>query len=205
MIGPGPGPGGGHHILRIRGSSPGTSSDSARPQPAMLLQAVLERGGRTDEGTVIQSIGPAWLEIVAILKKDPQLAFSLAPERWEEIIAASYDAAGFDEVILTPRSGDKGRDVIAVKRGLFTVRFVDQVKAYAAGHLVTANDARALIGVVSMDAGVSKGILTTTSDFAPRMLEDSLIRPLVPDRLQLFNGKQVVERLSTIADGKPVL
>jgi restriction system protein len=56
--------------------------------------------------------------------------------------------AGFDEVTLTPRSGDLGRDVIAVKRGLGTVRVIDQVKAYGPSHLVTADDVRALLGVL---------------------------------------------------------
>jgi len=47
---------------------------------------------------------------------------------WEEIIAGAYKKAGFDEVTLTPRSGDLGRDVIAIKKGLGSVRVIDQVK-----------------------------------------------------------------------------
>ena len=55
---------------------------------------------------------------------------------------------------------------------------VDHVKAYRPGHLVTANDVRALFGVVVAD-GASKGFLTTTSDFAPRLLKDTLLAPLI--------------------------
>jgi restriction system protein len=65
-------------------------------------------------------------------------------------------------------TSDHGRDVIAVKRGLGFVRVIDQVKAYKPTHLVTADDVRALIGVLHGD-GASKGFLTTTSDFAPRL------------------------------------
>ena len=81
--------------------------------------------------------------------------------------------AGFEEVTLTPRSGDLGRDVIAVKRGIATVRVIDQVKAYKPSLLVTAKDVRALMGVLQTD-GASKGFVTTTSDFAPRVRSDPL-------------------------------
>ena len=61
-------------------------------------------------------------------------------------MAGAYSKAGFDEVTLTPHSGDFGRDVIAIKRGIGSIRVIDQVKAYKKGHLVTANDVRALHG-----------------------------------------------------------
>jgi restriction system protein len=54
-------------------------------------------------------------------------------------------------VTLTPRSGDYGRDVIAVKRGLGFIRVIDRVKAYKPDHLVTADDVRALMGVLQGD------------------------------------------------------
>ena len=171
--------------------------------PAVLLQALFEPGQRTDDGILIEAVGPAWFEIVRILNEDPDLVYQLPHHKWEEMIAASYEVAGFDDVTLTPRSGDKGRDVIAVKRGLFTIRIIDQVKAYKPGHLVTADEVRALMGVLGSERGVSKGILTTTSDFAPKLLDDDLIRPLVPDRLQLFNGDELLDRLKRIADGDP--
>ena len=101
------------------------------PLSHILLQSVIERGAKTDQGDLIIAILPAWKTIIGILEKDPSAAFKIDPRKWEEIIAGAYEEAGFDEVILTPRSGDYGRDVIAVKRGLWTVRIIDQVKAYA--------------------------------------------------------------------------
>jgi restriction system protein len=98
-------------------------------------------------------------------------------------------------VTLTPRSGDFGRDVIAVKRGL---RVIDQVKAYSPENLVTADDVRALIGVLHGD-GASKGFLTTTSDFAPRLRTDPLILPFMPSRLELIDGKALITRLDALA------
>jgi restriction system protein len=114
------------------------------PDEGIVLQAALIVPGRqTSEGLLIQAVAPAWFEIIRKLEADPSLAFKLNARDWEIIIAGAYDQAGFDEVTLTPQSGDRGRDVIAVKRGFGTVRIIDQVKAFRPGHLVTANDVRA--------------------------------------------------------------
>jgi restriction system protein len=102
-------------------------------------------------------------------------------------------------VTLTPRSGDYGRDVIAVKKGLGIVRVIDQVKAYTPPHLVTANDVRALLGVLPGD-GASKGFLTTTSDFAPGIKKDPFIVPFIPSRLELINGAKLLARLQQLAE-----
>lgn len=113
--------------------------------------------------------------------------FQLSAEKWEEMVAGAYKIAGFDEVILTPRSGDFGRDVMTIKKGLGQVRVIDQVKAYGPKHLVTANDVRALMGCLHED-GAAKGFISTTSDFAPKKTSDPLITPLISQRLELING-----------------
>ena len=115
------------------------------------------------------------------------------------MIAASYVQAGLEDVTLTPQSGDFGRDVIAVKRGFVTVRVLDQVKRYAPGNLVTANDVRALIGVLQTDHAATNAVVTTTSDFAPMIREDPYIKPYLPSRLRLINGPELVERLTGLA------
>jgi restriction system protein len=89
-------------------------------------------------------------------------------------------------VILTPRSGDGGRDIIASKPGVGAVRIIDQVKAYAPKHRVTAEDVRALVGVLTRDQNVSKGIVTTTATFAPGVHEEW--KALIPFRLELKDG-----------------
>ena len=137
-------------------------------------------GEKTSEGRIIESVVPAWLEIARLMQGDPSIIYQIDARKWEEIIAGAYERAGFDEVILTPRSGDHGRDVIAVKRGLWTIRVIDQVKAYGHGHLVPANDVRALIGVLVTDQAATKGLVTTTSDFAPKIWEDPSIKPYSP-------------------------
>jgi restriction system protein len=78
------------------------------------------------------------------------------------------------------------------------VRVIDQVKAFKPPHKVNANDVRALMGVLEND-GASKGYLTTTSDFAPRIHTDPLIKPFIPSRLELINGTMLIERLKELA------
>ena len=167
---------------------------------SLLLQAVIVPGDKTDEGRLIQAVTIPWGEIVRLLQNDPAIAYQISPRKWEEIIAGAYKKAGFDEVTLTPRSGDYGRDIIAVKKGIGEVRVIDQVKAYSPGHLVTAEEVRALMGILHSD-GASKGFLTTTTDFAPRLKDDPLISPLIPARLALINGKALLKRLEELNEG----
>lgn len=164
----------------------------------LLLQAVIVRGEKTAEGRLIEAVAIPWFDIIAALQKDPSIAFQISPDKWEEIIAGAYRRSGFEEVTLTPRSGYHGRDVIAVKKGLGSVRVIDQVKAYKPGHLVTANDVRALVGVLQGD-GASKGFLTTTSDFAPLLRKDPLILKFMPSQVELIDGKALLTRLDELA------
>ena len=164
----------------------------------LLVQAVIVPGERTDEGRLIEAVTIPWFDIIAALAKDPNVAFQIPPEKWEEIVAGAYRRAGFEQVTLTPRSGDHGRDVIAIKHGLGSVRVIDQVKAFKPPNLVTANDVRALMGVLHHD-GAAKGFLTTTSGFAPKIKTDPLITPFMPARLELIDGEALIERLKQLA------
>lgn len=168
------------------------SSDSC------LVQSVLSLENKTDDGLVIKLIIPAWTEIIDLILKDPKIMHQISPRKWEEIIAGAYDKAGFDEVILTPQSMDRGRDVIATKKGWGSIRIIDQVKAYKPGHLVTADNVRSLLGVLHADHSATKGIVTTTSDFAPKIHNDPFIQPFIPYRLELINGVRLVEYLSSL-------
>ncbi|MBS4099134.1 MAG: restriction endonuclease [Sulfuricella sp.] len=175
------------------------SSDKAQALPEITLKSVLEPIEKTTEGDLVTYIADAWLEIVRILLKDPEGAYQIGPRKWEEIIAGAWSRAGFDQVELTPRSGDKGRDVIACKYGVGSIRIVDQVKAYKPGHVVTAEEVRAMIGVISLDPNVSKGVITTTSTFAPRLLEDRHLKDHIPYRLELKSRETLFPWLSKLS------
>jgi restriction system protein len=165
--------------------------------PSLLLQTVIVAGERTNEGKLIEAVTLPWFDIIALLEKDPSIAYQLSWEKWEELVAGTYKESGFDEVILTPRSGDHGRDVIATMNGVGFIRVIDSVKAFKPPHLVGYDDVRALIGVLHSD-GASKGFLTTTSDFAPNMMRDPLITRWIPSQLQLVNGTMLLARLQAL-------
>lgn len=167
--------------------------------PEVLLQTtLLSYGERTDEGVLVQAAAVPWFEIFRQIARDPNFMFkfSRSPRKFEEFIAGAYRQAGWDEVTLTPASGDKGRDVIATKTGLCSIRVLDQAKAYAPRHLVTHNDVRAMLGVLSADQNASKGIVTTTSDFEPRIFSGDEFSRFIPYRLELKNGQQLLKWLS---------
>lgn len=172
------------------------------PEPEVLIGAIVDRVERRPEGSLIVVLQPAWDSIAKLLRDNPSELPQLSPDQWEELIAGAYDKAGYDEVVLTPRSGDGGRDIIAVKRGYHSIRIIDQVKAYAPGHPVPANDVRALVGVLLSDPLATKGIVTTTSTFAPRILDDPSIARHMPFRLELHDGEEVRKRLLALTPDK---
>ena len=188
----------GESLLSVSASVISGSVQSITAVSDLLLQAVIVPGDKTTEGRLIEAVAFPWFDVIAFLAKDPDAAFQFPSDKWEEIIAGAYKQFGFEEVTLTPRSGDHGRDVIAIKKGLGSIRVIDQVKAYKPGHRVTAKDVQALIGVLQGD-GASKGFLTTTSDFAPRIWKNPLIIGFMPSRLELINGKKLLATLEELA------
>jgi restriction system protein len=169
--------------------------------PDVLLQAVIVPGDRTSEGILIESIALPWYDIVKLMLANPRTIYELDWRKWEELIAGAYKREGY-EVILTPRSNDKGRDVIATRPGIGSVRFFDQMKAYKPGHLVTSNDVLAMAGVLAVEKNVSKGIITTTSDFAPGVRNDPRLTSLMPYRLELKARDELLSWLKTLAGSR---
>jgi restriction system protein len=160
-------------------------------KPHVTLSGVIIPEKKVSEGVLISSVSFVWVDIVEMLKGDWSRAHEIPSNVWEELIAGAYDRAGYDEVTLTPRSADHGRDVIATKKGVGAIRILGSVKAYKPGLLVTKEQVHALVGVVSLDPAATKGILTTTSDFAPRILEDKNLARAIPDRIELMNGDKL--------------
>jgi restriction system protein len=189
------------HLIAVANVTARLSSTIApfsKSTPSIVLQALVELGEKTSDGHRIALVAPAWFEIIRLIERDPNAIFGIPPRKLEELIAGAYERSGFDQVTLTPRSGDFGRDVIAEKTGWGSVRFIDQVKAYKPDHLVTAEEVRALGFVLLSDRSANKGIVTTTSDFAPRITQDPFISPHLPNRIELINGTDLVQRLQAL-------
>jgi len=166
--------------------------------PSLLLQAVIVPGDKTTEGQLVEAVAFPWFEILELIRKSPETIHEIDWRKWEEIIAAAYKQQGF-EVTLTPRSNDKGRDVIATRKDLGSIRIIDQVKAYSPRRVVTAEEVRAMVGVLTLEGNVSKGLVTTTSTFAPGVLQDPEIARLMPNRLELKGHDALLEWLTAIA------
>jgi restriction system protein len=153
--------------------------------PPLLLPTILEFGDTVQEGVLVRAVGFAWLEFVAAMLHDPRIMYDVDPRKLEELIAGGWKRAGADEVILTPRSGDGGKDVIATFAKAGRVRLFDQVKRYAPDHLVTAEEVRTMLGVLHIEGNVSKVFVTTTSEFAPGIARDDGIQRYIPGKLEL--------------------
>ena len=142
----------------------------------LLLQAIIEPGDKTKEGMLVRAVALPWFDILKGIQRDPDFLYQFArhPRVFEEFIAGCYHRAGYEDVILTPRSRDGGIDVLATLTypGVGIVRFIDQVKAYSAGRVVPAEEVRALAGVLQNRPDSHKGIVTTTSKFAPDVYKE---------------------------------
>lgn len=165
----------------------------------LLLQTIVTLGDGVPDGRLIEAVAPAWTAIASQIVLDARFLhhFSKHPRAFEEFLAGAYERAGY-QVTLTPRSGDKGRDVIAVRNGFGSVRILEQAKAYGPNHLVTHDDVRAMLGVLNTDPNSSKGIITTTSDFQPEILRSDEFQRFLPYRLELKNGDQLREWLKQL-------
>lgn len=165
--------------------------------PDILLEAaIVNFGDKTTEGQLIKEVAIPWFQIIKELERDPEFLSKLSPRKFEELIAGAYEQEGWDEVILTPRSRDGGRDVIATRRDFGSIRFIDEVKKYKPGSLVPPSVARSIIGVLERDKNVSKAVITTTARISPRIEKE--FGALIPNRLVLKDGKELKAWLLTL-------
>jgi restriction system protein len=184
-------------MAAIAAATTGSREEYVPDFPVLVSQTVIIPHEKTDEGQLIKAATFPLLAIIERIMKDPSLMYEVDPRKWEEIIAATYDESGlFDEVTLTPRSGDRGRDVIAVKRGFGSVRLIESVKRHTPGTKTTAEEVQALLGVLLSDPQASKGIVSTTWEFAPMIWENLQITQYIPHRLELVDGKALLKRLN---------
>lgn len=169
------------------------------PNHGILFQTIIEVKTAVPAGEIVEAVALPWLRILKEIKRDPAFLFTFAqnPRAFEEFIAACYDRSGWDEVILTPSRGDLGRDVIATNSRM-KLRFLDQAKAYSPGRVVTANDIRAMWGVLNLDANATKAIVTTTSRFAPSVFQE--FERAIPYRLELRDGPTLAKMLQDIVE-----
>jgi restriction system protein len=190
-------------VLASTTSLPETPPSALTRLPALSISSLIIPERNVPEGVLIRSVSALWYELVQRLCSDWSVAYQLTPRQFEELIAGvlrNDKEVKFDDVILTPGSGDYGRDVIAIKNGRHALKLIASVKRDTPPNLVEYDEILSLIGVLnSGELNASKGLITTTSDFPPRVKEHPSIKPLLPTRLQLMNGEELQQWLAEFA------
>jgi len=99
--------------------------------------------------------------------RHPEAMLEMDPRAFEAFVASLVEQLGFEDVVLTPRAKDQGRDVLATKKVHgFSILFAFECKRFSPDRPVGVAIARALLGtVVHVHTRANKGVLVTTSRF----------------------------------------
>lgn len=121
-----------------------------------------------------------------------QILLSIDPYQFEYLIADLLQKIGFENVVVTKRSGDKGIDVIAnlTVGGITNVKTVIQAKRYKDGNKVDGKVITQLRGSAAVD---QRGLVITTSDFTKDAVEESKALNKMP--VSLINGEKLLNLL----------
>lgn len=174
--------------------------------PDLFVAAVVERGPAIDQsGTLIEVVRAPWAKLIGHFARNPGALAEMDPRLFETLVAGALDDDGYDDVILTPRSGDEGVDVIALRHGRFPIRLVVQAKRYRPDRRVTAGEVRELLHVLDADRKATSALFTTTASFAPGVQTDRTIAPYLtqpgePGRLNLMDGAQLAAFLRSLSE-----
>jgi hypothetical protein len=171
--------------------------------PRIILKTLVIAGDKTKEGTLVKGVTALWFEVIRLVENDPDSIHRIDCWKWEEILAGAYKLEGRDKVILTPKKGDKGIDVIVEWQDKSQLRFLllDQMKAYKPRHLIGPDEIREMKGVLLDHPEASKALITTTADFTPGAFEAAA--HLAP-RLELRPRDRLLTWLVSVAVDGPL-
>ena len=99
--------------------------------------------------------------------RNPEMMRQMNARAFEEFIASLLEQLGFEDLVLTRRAKDGGRDVLATQHvSGVPIFFAFECKRYAAKRPVGIAFARALLGTITHGPSrATKGVLVTTSRF----------------------------------------
>lgn len=120
-----------------------------------------------EEKTAIIKVNNLPLRVLSKILSNPAEVRNITPREFEEFIADLLNELGFKDVVLTPRSRDGGKDIIASHsiQGI-PLTFYFECKKYAESNKTQIETMRTLLGTVAHDSQkVNKGVLVTTSTF----------------------------------------
>ncbi len=175
------------NLLRIRAPLYGD-------KPYRLSPRLLRTVGHVPDGEVVDVDPGAFSDFIRDLTLDYEILRRMPPRDFERAMAAVYARTGrFDRVILTPRSGDEGRDVILEAAEWTGQRRIIELKRYLRRR-VSAEMVNSLIGVLTGEGDGSRAAFLTTSTFAPRLQKHRSIRKaLLSRRVELLDLVHLVE------------
>jgi Restriction endonuclease len=167
------------------------NADPGKPAPQIVLSsAVISLADELpdDRQLELSVLGFSWDALKHKLEADPEFLYrELTSRQLEILLAEAYEARGY-EVELTPEKKDGGRDVIAIDKTM-GIRIIDEVKSYRPDYKVGVDVVHKLHSVLELEQNVSKGFVSTTSDFTSGVFKR--FGNLIPSRLDLRNGEQL--------------
>lgn len=135
------------------------------PDNTILTPEEIFGAWKVESSSLMVEAGTVPLAVMQELMRDPEGLRRLDSRQFEFVVAEILSRHGFDNVKVTRKSGDGGKDITAhrILAGI-PISFYFECRQHGAGKPVRLDELRALLGVVSKD-GVSKGVLVTTSRF----------------------------------------
>lgn len=123
---------------------------------------------------------------------------NIKPSAFEQLTRALLDESGFEDVVVTGRSGDGGIDGYGRVRlqGLLSIPVVFQCKRYSLNHPVGPNDIRDFRG--AMQSRADKGLFVTTSRFTKGAREEARRTNI---NIDLIDGNDLINLLRDLDMG----
>ncbi len=152
------------------------SGDVSEPSPAYSELALPEEVQRR-----LQLVEYIPIEIHRKIARDQKALYELSPRQFEEYVADLLSALEFENINLTPSSGDGGRDLVATKSvNNISLIFAFECKRYAPERRIGPQIMRALLGTVKgQRTSANVGVLVTTSYFTKGSRELIITEPLL--------------------------
>jgi HJR/Mrr/RecB family endonuclease len=131
--------------------------------------------------TSLKQVGFLPLTLVKKVYDEPSLLRQIDPRDFEYFIAEIIEKLGFENVSVTPRSGDGGQDIIATSViNDIPLLFSFECKRYSKNRKIQLETMRALLGTVnSRSIKANKGVLVTTSSFTSGARKFIASEPLI--------------------------
>lgn len=132
----------------------------------------------------LRSVDLLPLRILDRIYERPAEMHQLTPRQFEELVAEILEGLAFTDILLTPPSKDKGRDIVAVQRVAgIPVLFAFECKRYSPKRKIGVATCRTLLGTISQAATKANvGVLVTTTTFTKGASEFFLTETSVKGR-----------------------